>query len=467
VCIKRTRIAGFGRCSLGVMRSRFRGRAIGSVVVGIVAACSFKLPRATPGDDVTPPPDAGPCQELGSACIGTTLRECTMKDMLPTDTTCAWGCLDGPPPHCGLLSPSGGAVMPSDLLPNGDLQDTTIMSAMTITIDGEDGSIGNGADGVEVRDPGTGVNRGIDFIQRGNVSIFRFKSLTIKAKIHVIGNHSVALLAIDTMTITNGIDVSCSSSTTSGPGGFDGGGRASDGSGSGGGKAGSGGSGDCSGGAGASYGAAGGQGGSSDGTGNPPAGAVSGDLLIAALVGGAGGGGGGGNANDRGSGGGGGGALQLAANQRISFTMNGAIDAGGCGGIHGNNKSCGGGGGAGGAILIEAAVIELADMAALGANGGGGGCGSGNGDGSDGALSTTRAKGGSGNANGGSGGAAGPPNLTGNPGDNDGSNGAGGGGGVGWIRIDTLTGTATIGPNVVISPALGDATSSQGSAIIQ
>lgn len=449
------------------MRSRFRGRAIGSVVVGIVAACSFHLPRATPGDDTAAPPDAGPCQELGSACVGSTLRVCSEKDSLPTDTTCAWGCLDGPPPHCGLLSPSGGAVMPSDLLPNGDLQDTTLASAMTITIDGDDGSIGMGANGTEVRDPGIGVLQGIDFIQRGTVSIFRFKSLAITAKIVVVGSHAVALLAIDTMTVSNGIDVSCASAQSAGPGGFDGGARGSDGAGNSGGKGGSGGSGDCSGGAGASYGAAGGQGGSSDGQNNPPAGAVSGDALISALIGGAGGGGGGGDQADRGSGGGGGGALQLVANQRIAFGSGGAIDAGGCGGIHGRNKSCGGGGGAGGAILIEAAVIELADTAVLAANGGGGGCGSGNEDGSDGLLSTVRAKGGAGNANGGSGGAAGAANLTGEAGTNDGSNGAGGGGGVGWIRIDTRTGTATIGPNVVISPALGDATSSQGPAVVQ
>jgi len=449
------------------MRSRFRGRAIGSIVVGIVAACSFKLPGGTGGGDDVITPDAGPCVDVGSACAGSNLRVCSAKDALPTDIACAWGCLDGPPAHCGTLSPSGGAVTADDLLPSGDLADTDLTGLSTITIDSEDGSIGIGSGGTELRDPGPGVLRGIDFIQRGNVSIFRFKNLTVSSKIRVLGRHAVALVAIETITVAERVDVSCISNQNAGPGGFDGGARGSNGGGSGAGEAGSGGSGDCSGGAGGSFAALGGVGGKSSGRNNPQPGAAYGDPLISLLVGGAGGGGGGGDSDDRGGGGGGGGALQLTANEHIVIMANGAIDAGGCGGLRGSNKSCGGGGGAGGAILLEAATIDLAGTIIIAANGGGGGCGSGNGSGSDGQLSTDRANGGTGNANGGSGGAAGSGNLDGAPGADDGSNGAGGGGGVGWIRIDTLSGTATVAPGVVISPALGDATSSQGAAIVQ
>ena len=449
------------------MRSRFRGRAIGSTLVGIVAACSFNLPKGSPGGgDDQPTPDAGPCQEIGSACAGNTLRVCGAKDVQPTDIACAWGCLDGPPAHCGELTPSGGAVMPVDLRPNGDLLDTTLDGSGTITIDTDDGSIGVSRDGSEVRAPGVGVIQGIDFIERGAIAVFRFRNLAIATTVRIVGARAAALVATDTITVTRRLDVACNDQNVSGPGGFAGGDRGSNGGGTGGGARGAGSKGDCSGGAGGSFGGTGGQGGSSSGQNNTQGGPIYGDALITLLVGGGGGGGGGGSSSDRGSGGGGGGAVQLAANQRIVFADSGSIDAGGCGGGRGSDESCGGGGGAGGAILLEAPLIELSDSTTLAANGGGGGCGSGTNPGTSGLLSQSRAPGGTGDADGGSGGAAGAGNMTGTAGADDSKNGAGGGGGVGWIRLDTRTGAATIGPGVVLSPALGDATSSQGAAVV-
>jgi len=419
---------------MGRVRSRL-------LAVTIVSACSFSTTLIN--NDATPP-DAGPCKEVGVTCAGDELRRCIAKDDLPMIEPCAWGCLDGPPPHCGEVTP-GGALLTTDLVDDPLLAPTVTLGAGTINTD--DGSIGTD------RAAGTGIVTGIDFFKRNTVSVFRFRDVTIDGPLVGSGSNALAIVAIGTITINGAVDMrgGCDGQDP-GPGGTRGGNRATTGPGLGGGDGGDGGSNACSAGAGGSYGTLGGNGGKSNTQStNPAPGEIMMNPEIAVLVGGAGGGGGGGSDNDRGQGGGGGGAIQLFATGGIVFT-NGAINASGCGGNRGLANSCGGGGGAGGAILLESRTIMLGAGAKLAVNGGGGGGGDG-GDGSDGQLSLSRAAGGAdGGGNSGEGGSgAASAGLLGLPGQNANSAGAGGGG-LGWVRLNTLNGSTTITAGAVCSP---------------
>jgi hypothetical protein len=173
------------------------------------------------------------------------------------------------------------------------------------------------------------------------------------------------------------------------------------------------------------------------------------------LIGGSGGGGGG-----IGESGGGGGALQLVAGAAIEVSGTGVIEASGGGGFWFAN-----GGGAGGAILLEAPAVSI--FGTLAANGGGGGAGYDSSSGADGSASAEPAKGGP----------AGASMVGGNGGDGsaaatiDGQAGSqpdrtfiqgGGGGGAGWIRLNSKSGTAMLGGNAVISPALTTRCATQG-----
>ncbi len=443
---------------------------MGLVATSIVAACSYTAPQNTPPGDGGPIPDAGPCQDVGTAeCAGNTLRTCTTKDQLPDEQVCGWGCSNETAPHCAKLQPAGNAITEADLDPDAALLPATLDG---VTINSDSGEI----TGVRSAIGFDSLDAGIRFAVNNNVGIFRFKQLTISGPVTVVGNRALALVALDGIEVKDTIDArgDCSGSNA-GPGGFAGGGPGSDGLGAGAGLKGTGADDASSGGGGAGHGGNGEDGGDSNNGAQPSGGkggSATGDAVISVIRGGAGGGGGGGNNPGGGAGGGGGGAVQLASNGPIVFSMaTGGINAGGCGGSSGIDKRAAGGGGAGGMIVIEAPTVEFKDTSVLAVNGGGGGGGDnpseGATDGDDGRFDATRAAGGKSGNKGGDGGNGGADtHPDGSKGKND-QNGGGGGGGVGWIRINTAGGSATVGGNVVLSPPLGEPSSTQGTAIVQ
>lgn len=381
----------------------------------------------------------------------------SMFEDAPTCPTCAFGC-GATPPACARLVPAGGGALPTDLDPDAQLVAVTFGAT---TIDTSTGEI------VGVRLAGSGIESGIRYTIRNNIAVFVFASLTIDGPVTITGRSPVVLVSLSGIVVDDAIFANggCSAST-GGPGGGRGGAPGIAATGPGGGGAGTGGADDSSGGGGGGHGALGGVGGKSDSTTNTPGGAAFGDLEVTTLQGGGGGGGGGGAGSGGGGGGGGGGGVQLVANGTISVRA--AINAGGCGGQGGPPTESAGGGGAGGTILLEASVVELSATAVLAVNGGGGGGSDGGATGSDGLASSTRAPGGTvtnlvEDAEGGPGGAG--TALAGGPGENDTSaaqSGGGGGGAVGRIRINTVSGAATIALDAVLSPPLVAGTTSQG-----
>lgn len=415
-----------------------------ATVAALLGACSFRpnpvtgdgaAPRdSTPVDlpvDVmldSPPPIQ--CTSASATCLDTnTLETCTGPSATPLVTTCSWGCITTGTDHCGTLTPSGGAVTPSDLMSGGgNLGDVTLSNAI---VDTEIGTI-------------VGVTSGYTFTTRNNVGIFRFRSLSISGPVTFTGTHAVAFVALGTITVDSTVDARgpCTTSRqTAGPGGGNGALPDTDANGNGGGA---GSTVKNGGGGGGGYGGNGGQGGNgAGGTGGPEFG----DAQISMLSGGGGGGGG----HNRGTGGGGGGAIQLASNTSIVINS-GGINAGGCGGTStlGDGNGGGGGGGAGGTILLEAPTVRVSGNLAVNGGAGGGNTT----DGGDASLDATAAT----NADGGgTAGAAGTIAGTG------GATGGGGGAGVGRIRVNTRSGQATV--TGVISPDLGTR-STQGTATI-
>jgi hypothetical protein len=200
------------------------------------------------------------------------------------------------------------------------------------------------------------------------------------------------------------------------------------------------------GGAGASYCGVGGQG--SDATAPFPAGGPTyGNATLTPLQGGSAGAAG----NNSGGGGTGGGAVQIVAGTSIAVRQYGSINAGGKG-------SCciTTGGGSGGAILLEAPSVQIAGNVA--ANGGGGA--GGDAVGADATANGTPAPGGATAGLSGQGGQGSAANDV-NGGDgvfgSGGGNAGGGGGGAGRIRINTMSGKATLAGSGLLSPALPSA----------
>lgn len=432
------------------------------VATTIALSCKYNAPGG--GDPV----DAPACTQAEVTCFdngtssATSLRTCDGVNPEPTITACPWGCTqDITAAHCLEIDPSGGGALAVDLEPDPDLVDVTLTTDDDIHDDGQiEGASDNN------RDAGMGTNHGIKFVIRNNIAIYVFKSLTLTNTVKVRGDIPIVLVALEGITVGE-IDAQGTCGSGAGPGGFDGGdqgqpGKSTDGTS---GTAGSGGKNQCSGGGGAAFGGKGGSGGlGAGGTIGTGGVALADYALIPVLRGG--GGGGGGSGSDGGKGGGGGGGIQLVSNGKI--TISGGINASGCGGDPGGgSQSSGGGGGAGGAILIEAPNVELVGAAFLVVNGGAGASGGGSGSGADGSTTLARALAanpGQDGALGGLGGAG--SNLDGDPGGTDTTspgNGGGGGGGVGWIRINTLSGSAALG-NAVISPILEltGSTASQG-----
>ncbi len=408
------------------------------VVAGTAAAaCQFthgKSPTDA-GTQIDAPLPDGPtlCASTFQQCAGSAaLIECVAGSS-STTIGCSWGCKPGSPDHCGVIQPTGGAVTGSDLDPAG-LGSANLTG---VVVDTDAGTIG-----------GSAANHRL----AGSVMIFRFSSLTVSGPVTFTGSNAVAFVSSGDIDVASGgvIDArGCptgpGASTSAGPGGFTGGAKhvsPTSGSGAGGG----GGAGNNIGGGGGGFGGTGGDGDQASGA-NGTGGAAFGSASITPLVGGGGGGGGGGGTNS-GSGGGGGGAVQLVANGNLS--IEGGINAGGCGGSKGTGGSDGGGGGgAGGAILLEALGITISGSLAVNGGGAGGGNSNSAGNGAAGSLDRNRANGGN---NGGGDGAAGS-NADGASGQ---GNGGGGGGAIGWIRINTQSGSATVADPTKLSPNLQD-----------
>jgi hypothetical protein len=434
---------------IGAMRGWVRGTLIAA---SAIAACKFTPSSATQMIDSGPTPDAGPCEALSATCADdATLRTCMTIGQIPSDVTCAWGCI-GPDAHCGVLVPTGSAATADDVTNDSQLEDITIAD----DIDGDDGSIKPG-----LRGAGSGVIAGIDYKVVNGIAVFRAKSWHFTHDMNLDGALPMVLVATGDITIdpTINVDARGRCGATPGLGGFLGAMSAGANALGSGGGVGGGTTDDSHGGGGGGHGGAGGVGANVPNSGGTPFG----DPELAILVGGGGGGNGGDGAT--GSGGNGGGAIQLVAGGMISIADSADINAGGCGGHTGDSGDSGGGGGAGGAILLEAHDLEI--MGALAVNGGGGGPGGNGTSGSRGGANRTPAVGGNGGQALGGSGAAGAM-LSGFPGV-VGSHSGGGGGGVGIMRLNSRTGSATVGSTAVLSPNFDDpgTTITQGSAHVQ
>ncbi|HEX2690017.1 MAG TPA: hypothetical protein VHN14_25550 [Kofleriaceae bacterium] len=404
-------------------------------------------------------------ETVAAAMTLTACAPACQNDMLTTCTgsadACPLGCSEDGDAHCIAPRPSNG-VDPTMADP---LHGTTTISADT-TFDGDTGAISGGLR----RDAGTGVARGIGYVQApafgtggSPLAIFAFHDLTIEAAatVRFTGTRAIVLLVGGVARIAGAIDVAAGHDARSapGPGGGAGGtaGAAAQGCGAGGAGTRDSILGEDSGGAGGGAGTAGGAGGEGGATPGGAAGRMCLPARLEPLQGGSGGGAGSpGLAAITASGGGGGGALQITA--LGSLEVSGTINAGGAGGDGGplvsSDAGAGGGGGSGGAILLEAPTVTVGSKAILAANGGGGGGGGTNtvasNPGASASASLSPAPGGSAttlsSADGGDGGAEGVLPAPGGIGANS-SNGGGGGGAVGAIvirgRVRMLAGTTS------------------------
>jgi hypothetical protein len=269
-------------------------------------------------------------------------------------------------------------------------------------------------------------------------------TITVDATLRATGPKPLVLIASDSITVTQLIDVgshrsipefigagadpmTCMSGTPAGTSG---------------------------GGAGGSFTGKGGNGGAAPG-GGPGGQAVNGAISITELRGGcpgqAGNGGGGG------AGGHGGGAVYLIAGNRIDITgpgINAAGEGGNPGLPSGGVSSGAGGGGSGGMIGFDAPTIMCTSL--LLANGGGGGEGSGVttiGVPGDDPSTTAAAAGGTGGTNNGGDGGDGSTGPAAGPGGNASNGGAGGGGGGGGGGAGLIKAPATANLGTNVSPA--------------
>jgi hypothetical protein len=282
------------------------------------------------------------------------------------------------------------------------------------------------------------------------VDLIVVQSLAVQATaaISVTGGVPLVLVSLADVTLSGSINAG-SADLSVGAGGAGPAASNAVGMGSGGGAAGSGSA--AIAGSGGSYCGLGGQGG-----GQTAAGMAYGAAAIRPLVGGSAGGGG-----AEGSGAGGG-AIQITAAGTLIVMTGSSITVGGQGGpisglATGQNA---GGGGSGGSILLEANSATVAGT--LAANGGGGGGDySGNG-GADATPNATPAAGGAAGTDGAAGGAGGAAGtINGSPGLTGASvNSGGGGGAAGRIRINSMSGAATI--SGVLSPATSTSCVAQG-----
>lgn len=431
-----------------------------------------------PSDDGSTAPDLTDVPDLAPFCVAGTPHACADSANLETcnatgtayeTTTCARGCGDTPTPHCKLVVPTGNAQN-SDITVAG-LQDKTLNNAIMHSDTGEiEGGIRAAAGDPTALTVTSGIGFHVVNVGGNNVGIFLFDNLTITGTLRVVGTHPVAILARGTVNATTINVAADQSANTPGPGGYAGGNTTShDGLGPGGGKGGfistfKGGGG------GGGHGAAGGVGGTVSSATGGAAGASYDSATLVTLRGGSGGGAGGGvEAGGNGNGGAGGGAIQIVA--QTSITITNGIAAGGAGGRGGNGSS--GGGGAGGAILLEAPTVTLSADGFLVAGGGGGGGATSNGNAAGNSnLEVSVGLGGFCSSR--CGGQGAYSNVAtysggGGPGTPDGMQAGGGGGALGWIRVNSLTGSAALatGGNTLYVPPMSLNRFSQGVITIQ
>jgi hypothetical protein len=275
------------------------------------------------------------------------------------------------------------------------------------------------------------------------VTILFARSVTVQqgAQVSVKGALPLVLVATTTVSLQGTVQSATPGNaggpqvTQSGAGGGPGGGA--DGN-----HAGAGGGGYCG---------TGGQGAANDDATAPAAGGRSyGNTTLVPLIGGSAGG----NHGDYPDGGEGGGAIQISAGTSITVGSLGVLNVAGYGGTN----TSGGGGGSGGGILLEAPQVTIDGIVA--ANGGGAGLGSANssGSGQTGQPSTQPAAGGA--ATEGSGAAG--TTINGGAGSYSNGHAGSGGGGAGRIRINTMSGAATLGTSAIVSPAATTMCTTQG-----
>jgi hypothetical protein len=266
------------------------------------------------------------------------------------------------------------------------------------------------------------------------------------ATTNVRGDRPLVLVATDSVTIDQKLDVASHRGQNMGPGG-NWSGCGSPGSGAdhstGGG-----------GGAGGSFITKGGDGGAGD-NGNASAGTAANSLGMPAFLHGGcpGSHGGNGSQNAAGIANGGGAIYIVAAN---AITVSGLVNASGSGAVGGGHASGGGGGGSGGMIVLSAPQIDATGaMLANGGGGAGGGDNNSNGmNGSDEMIGMPLVPPPGGNGPGGAGG-AGSTNGTAGTGAGDGPSnegGGGGGGGAGFIGINVAVTGGTYTPSPTMFP---------------
>lgn len=414
-----------------------------------------KMPLDLKQPDKGPVPDKG-CTVGTKTCNGKNILSCVSSDGGPTLVVqkCPLGCV---PVQCKSLLPSNG--LPTNLLGSGTKKWQP--TAKLVTINTTNGVF---SDGTTV--PHTFVKQTAPGPQIMAIA-FSSISIPIGTMVEVVGTNALALAASGSIEI-KGILNGSAKATTPGPGGGEGGSYFANAGGEGAGgkgcelKTGFSGLYTLGGGGGGVHAGAAGAGGAGQLStytcpGGSPA-AAYGKSKLEPLTGGSGGGRGGTSAtNNVAEGGGGGGALMLISGTEIvigdGINKVGGINAGGGGGgASGSTYRGGGGGGAGGSILLEAPKVTLHTGATLAVNGGGGGGGSGTNFGATagqpGDMVANPSPGGSAGTGGGAGGMGAGGSLKSGGLGSTAVAGGGGGGSAGIVRINTLSGTATVNGSI-------------------
>ena len=371
-----------------------------------------------------------------AVCSGASLVTCDGQGHATNTEACALGCNDTAK-RCNKLDPSNGLA--SSLDDAATANDLVLSGAATIDTDAGTVTDTSGSRVIQ----SSGITAGLPV----GLFVIKVKSFATGGDVTVVGTRALVIVSAGTVKITHTLSVSARA-RLNGPGSLlsDTACRGGSTSGNANGWPGAGGGG---------FGSAGGRG----GTGGSPLvqgglpGGVSGTTELVPLRGGCPGGR---DTTDNPSDyavGAAGGAIQIVSNVKIELADGGFVAANGSGGgkFQGLPTVCptggpcdhGEGGGSGGAILLEAPVVTVNQLAGVVSNGGGGGCNV-DGTGAAGSLSAVPAlgstcqqdpsKGGDGAAgliaaqNGGNG-ASGKPV------------GGGGGGGAGRIRVNVAPGT--------------------------
>ncbi|MDQ3370698.1 MAG: hypothetical protein M3680_35220, partial [Myxococcota bacterium] len=202
-----------------------RGFRAAAITAAVLAACKFSASGQSQdaGDDALHPPDASLCAAASIECATpTVLRSCSAPGVLAVDEDCAWGCRITPGAHCARIDPAANVLQPGDVAPGDQLTD--VVFAAGIVIDGDTGRIGAVGPALPLREPGSGVINGIEYVQRGAAALFRVNKLQIQGSLSLIGNRSIVFAVDGDVTIEGVIDAQGGCvGINHGPGGFAGG----------------------------------------------------------------------------------------------------------------------------------------------------------------------------------------------------------------------------------------------------